>query len=298
MPVIGYLNPSEPTAALDDFRSGLAEQGYSEGRNVVIHYRWGEGHYDRLPALAAELVRNQVDVITATGGTVSGRAAKAATDTIPIVVLSGGDPVAAGFTDSLGHPSGNVTGVAQLVTAGAAKRLQLLHELVPEASNIAYLENPTLPYSWKETEDINSAARVLGIAVDVLRASSEQDVDAAFETIARRRTGALVVGGDPFFFMRRNQIVALAAKNRVPVMYFFREFVTAGGLISYGTSLSDAQRQVGSYTGKILRGAKPSDLPIVQQSEKIELVVGLKTARLLGLTIPATISARADEVIE
>jgi putative tryptophan/tyrosine transport system substrate-binding protein len=299
MPVIGYLNASEPTPAfLDEFRNGLAESGYHEGQNVVIEYRWARGEYNRLPELAAELVRSRVDVIVATGGTVSGRAAAAATNKIPIVALSGADPVTAGFTDSLSHPSGNVTGVAQLVDASDAKRLQLLHELVPTADTIGYLQNPTLPNREGATQSMKAAAGTLGVKLSVVKASGESEIAAAFVTIAQARISALVVGTDPYFFMQRDQLVSLAQRNLLPTMYFFREFVTAGGLISYGTRLGDASRQIGVYTGRILKGAKPADLPFPQQSEKIELIVNLKTANALGLMIPQTILARADEVIE
>jgi putative ABC transport system substrate-binding protein len=299
MPVIGYLSSVSPLPVLlDQFRKGLAEQGYREGRNVAIEYRWAEGRYDRLPGLAAELVRDRVDVIVATGGAFSGRAARAATKTIPIVVESGADPVAAGFTGSLGHPSGNVTGIAQLVTVSEAKRLQLLHELVPGAATIVYLENPALWNAESMAGKARAAAAALGIGLLIVKASNERELAAAFAKIARKRAGALLVGSDPFFFMRRAQLVALAGQGRIPAMYFFREFVTAGGLISYGTRLDEAYHQIGVYTGKILKGAKPADLPIAQQSEKIELVINLKTARALGLTIPPAILARADEVIE
>jgi ABC-type uncharacterized transport system substrate-binding protein len=298
MPVIGYLNASNPTPTLDEFRNGLAEQGFYEGLNVTIEYRWAEGQYDRMPAMAVELVRHPVDVIVATGGTLSGRAAKAATATIPIVVLSGGDPINAGFTDSFSHPSRNITGVAQLVTELAAKRLQLLHEVAPGADTIAYLENPTLPYAQIETQTVETAARTLGVNLRVIKASSDRDIATAFVALARDRAGALYVGSDPFFFMQRDQIVAHAQQDSIPTMYFFREFAIAGGLMSYGTRLSDGYREVGTYTGKILKGAKPADLPIAQQSERIELVVNLKTAKALGLTMPPSILARTDEVID
>ena len=299
MPVIGYLNAAKPTPGmLDEFRNGLAEQGYHEGQNVLIEYRWAEGQYDRLPAMAAELVRRPVDVIVGTGGAISGRVAKAATNTIPIVALMGSDPVAIGLADSLSRPGGNVTGVAQLVTDADAKRLELLHELVPAAKTIAYLQNPTLPNSESPTRNVESAAHTLGVTLSVVKASSDSTLAAAFAAISQGRIGALLVGADPFFFMQRDQLVTLAERHAVPTMYFFREFVTAGGLISYGTKLADAYHQIGVYTGRILKGASPADLPIAQQSEKIELVINLKTANALGLTIPQSILARADEVIE
>jgi putative tryptophan/tyrosine transport system substrate-binding protein len=299
MPVIGYLNATKPIPALlDEFRNGLAENGYREGQNVVIEYRWAEGQYDRLPGLAAELVRRRVDVIVATGGTPPGQAARAATNTIPIVILSGADPVAAGLVGSLSHPGGNVTGVSQLVSESDAKRLELLHELVPAAGTIAYLENPTFPGAREPEENIVAEARTLGVKLSVIKATTDRDFGAAFATISQARTGALLIGPDPFFFAQQDQLVALSARNSVPTMYFFREFVTAGGLISYGTRLGEGYRQVGVYAGRILRGAKPADLPIAQQSEKIELVINLKTAKALGLAIPPSILARADEVIE
>ena len=299
MPVIGYLNAARSTPGmLDEFRNGLAEHGYQEGQNVLIEYRWAEGQYDRLPAMAAELVRRPVYVIVGTGGAVSGRVAKAATNTIPIVALMGSDPVAMGLADSLSHPGGNVTGVAQLVTEADAKRLELLHELVPAASTVAYLENPTLPNSQSATRNVEAAARTLGVMLSVVTASYDSGLDAAFAAISQQRIGALLIGADPFFFMQRDQIVTLAQRHAVPTMYFFREFVTAGGLISYATRLADAYHQIGVYTGKILKGARPADLAIAQQSEKIELVINLKTANALGLTIPQSILVRADEVIE
>jgi putative ABC transport system substrate-binding protein len=299
MPVIGYLNAARSTPGmLDEFRNGLAEHGYQEGQNVLIEYRWAEGQYDRLPAMAAELVRRPVYVIVGTGGAVSGRVAKAATNTIPIVALMGSDPVAMGLADSLSHPGGNVTGVAQLVTEADAKRLELLHELVPAANTVAYLENPTLPNSQSATRNVEAAARTLGVTLSVVTASDDSGLDAAFAAISQQRIGALLIGADPFFFMQGDQIVTLAQRHAVPTMYFFREFVTAGGLISYATRLADAYHQIGVYTGKILKGARPADLAIAQQSEKIELVINLKTANALGLTIPQSILVRADEVIE
>jgi putative ABC transport system substrate-binding protein len=299
MPVIGYLNSIRPIPALlDEFRNGLAENGYREGQNVVIEYRWAEGRYDRLPALAADLVRRGVDVIVAAGGTPPGQAARAATDTIPIVILSGTDPVAAGLVDSLSHPGGNVTGVAQLVSESDTKRLELLHELVPAAGTIAYLENPTFPTARAREENIAAQARALGVKLSVIKATTDREFGAAFATISQARIGALLIGPDPFFFAQQDQLVALSARNSVPTMYFFREFVAAGGLISYGTRLAEGYRQVGVYAGRILKGAKPADLPIAQQSEKIELVINLKTAKSLGLAVPTSLLARADEIIE
>ena len=299
MPVIGYLNSIRPIQALlNEFRNGSAENGYREGQNVVIEYRWAEGRYDRLPALAADLVRRGVDVIVAAGGTPPGQAARAATDTIPIVILSGTDPVAEGLVDSLSHPGGNVTGVAQLVSESDTKRLELLHELVPAAGTIAYLENPTFPTARAREENIAAQARALGVKLSVIQATTGRDFDAAFATISQARIGALLMGPDPFFFAQQDQLVALSARNSVPTMYFFREFVAAGGLISYGTRLAEGYRQVGVYAGRILKGAKPADLPVAQQSEKIELVINLKTAKSLGLAVPTSLLARADEIIE
>jgi putative ABC transport system substrate-binding protein len=299
MPVIGYLNAIRPIPALlDEFRNGLAENGYREGQNVLIEYRWAEGRYDRLPALAAELVRRRVDVIVATGGSPPGQAARAATDTIPIVILSGTDPVAAGLVGSLSHPGGNVTGVAQLVSESDTKRLEILHELVPAAGTIAYLENPTFPTARAREENIATQARALGVKLLVIKATTDRDFGAAFATISQARIGSLLIGPDPSFFAQQDQLVALSARHSVPTMYFFREFVTAGGLISYGTRLAEGYRQVGVYAGRILKGVKPADLPIAQQSEKIEMVINLKTAKSLGLAVPTSLLARADEIIE
>jgi putative ABC transport system substrate-binding protein len=299
MPVIGFLTSIAASSSyLDDLRQGLAEEGYVEGRNVRIEPRGAEGQYDRLPALAAELVARPVDVIVASGGTVSLRAAKAATDRIPIVALIGADPVAFGLVDSLARPGGNVTGVAQLVVEAEGKRLQLLHELVPAAATIAYLENPNLPNIQAVVRIVEAAARDLGVGVSILQASTESDLAPAFAAASQQRVPALLVGSDPFFFSRRRDLVGLAAQHRVPTMYFFREFVTAGGLISYGTSLAEGFRQVGRYAGRILKGAKPADLPIAQQSEKIELIINLETAKALSLPIPPAILARADDVVE
>jgi putative tryptophan/tyrosine transport system substrate-binding protein len=298
-PVIGFLNTSKPNPPmLEEFRIGLAENAYYEGQNVLIEYRWAEGRYDRLPALAAELVRKRVDVIVAAGGSNAATAAKAATSTIPIVVLIGGDPVELGLAASFGRPGGNVTGVAQLVVAAEQKRLELIHELVPTAKTIAYLVNPAGPNAKKQIEDAVSQEHALGVKLSVLNASSDGDFDAAFATVAQDRIGALTVGADPFFFMQRDQLTALSMRHAVPTMYFFREFVTAGGLISYGTRLVEGYHQLGVYTGKVLKGAKPADMPITQQSEKIELVINLKTAKALGLDVPLSLLTRADELIE
>jgi putative tryptophan/tyrosine transport system substrate-binding protein len=298
VPLIGYLHAIKPPATLvDQFRDGLAEQGYFEGQNLAIEYRSAEGHYDRLPSLAAALVLRGVDLIAAFP-TVSARAAKAATNMIPIVALMGADPLSAGLSDSLSHPSGNLTGISQLVSATDAKRLELLHELVPNARTIAYLENPTLWNAQDNRRTVEAAAGTLGVTLFVADASREDELIRAFAAMAKQRPEALLIGTDPFFLMERDRFVAIAEQMHLPTMYFFREFVTAGGLISYGTSLGGGYRQVGIYVGKILHGAKPADLPIAQQSEKVELVVNLKTAKALDLTIPPLILARADEVIE
>src|SRR6266568_1064952 len=299
MRVIGFLNTSRPyPLVLNEFHSGLAEIGYHEGQNVLIEYRWAEGHYDRLPSLAAELVGRRVDVLVAVGGSNAGTAARAATSTIPIVALIGGDPVELGLAVSLGRPGGNVTGVAQLVVASEQKRLELLHELLPSAKTIAYLVNPAGPNAKRQIQDVLSQEHALGVKLSIVHASSDADFAAAFASITQDRIGALLVGADPFFFIRRNQLVALSLSHAVPTMYFFREFATAGGLISYGTRLADGYHQLGVYTGKVLKGAKPADMPITQQSEKIELVINLKAAKALGLDVPLSLLTRADELIE
>jgi putative ABC transport system substrate-binding protein len=302
VPVIGYLSSgsleSDNVAArLTAFRQGLNELGYVEGQSIVIEYRWAQSQYDRLPGLAADLVRRQVAVIAAIGGAPQAVAAKAATATIPIVFTVGLDPVQLGLVASLNRPGGNITGVTSLTAEVAAKRLDLLHELVPTAAVVAVLV-PTNPATTEaETRSLRDAARSRGLQTHVLGASNESEIDAAFRTLVEFRAGALVVGADPFFDTRRDQIVALAAHDAVPAMYVWREFVAAGGLISYGTDLADTMRQAGVLAGKILKGAKPADLP-VQQVVKVGLVINLKTAETLGLTIPLTLSGRANEVIE
>jgi putative ABC transport system substrate-binding protein len=300
MPVIGYLAYGSPEA--DDFRvpafrRGLSEAGYTEGQNVAIEYRWARGQYEKLPDLAADLVRRQVSVIAAMAGAPPALAAKAATSTIPIVVMLS-DPVQFGLVAGLNRPGGNITGVAILATELVAKRLELLHELLPSASAIAALINPANTASTEVvTRNLKDAARSLGLQLHFLRASTAAEIDAAFEGLALSRADALIVSTDPFFVSRKDQIVALAARQAIPATYEWREFVVAGGLMSYGSDLVDGYRQAGVYTGKILKGTKPADLP-VQQAVKIELVINLKTAKTLGLTIPLTLLARADEVIE
>jgi putative ABC transport system substrate-binding protein len=275
------------------FHQGLSETGYVEGQNVAIEYRWAEGHYDRLPALATDLVGRKVDVIVASGGPAPARAAKNATSSIPIIFATGGDPVDFGLVASLARPGGNLTGVSLLARELMPKRLELLSELVPQAGVIALLVNP----SPVNTEDLQEAARAKGVQLHILKADTESEIDSAFATFVQLHAGALLVGADLFFFNRREQLLALAARHALPAMYEWREFAEAGGLISYGSSRTAAYRQVGIYVGKILQGAKPADLP-VQQPTMFELVVNLKTAKALGLTIPPSVLARADEVIE
>jgi putative ABC transport system substrate-binding protein len=298
MPVIGYLGSDSPGPAapyLAAFHQGLSETGYVGGQNVAIEYRWAEGSYDRLPGLAADLVGRKVDVIQA-GGTPSALAAKSATSTIPVVFIVG-DAVAAGLVPSLARPGGNLTGVSLLTFELMAKRLELLSELVPQASVIALLVNANSAMAERIMRDVQEAARAKGVQLHILKAGTEDEIDAAFATLVQLHAGALLVGTDPFFNSRREQLAALASRHAVPAIYEWREFAEAGGLISYGPSLPAANRQVGIYVGRILNGAKPADLP-VQQPTTFELVVNLNTAKALGLTVPPLILARADEVIE
>jgi putative tryptophan/tyrosine transport system substrate-binding protein len=298
MPVIGFLHAASPEASAPmttAFRQGLKEAGYVEGHNVAIENRWAEGHYDRLPALAADLVRRQVAVIV-TGGTPPALAAKAASSTIPIVILVGVDPVQIGLVAGLNRPGGNVTGLAVLGVELAAKRLEVLHELL-RTSAVALLVKPNSPITEPETKGVRDAARSLGLQLHVLDASTEGEIDAAFEKLIELRAGGLLVSVDAFLLNQRDQIVALAARHAVPAIYGLREFAAAGGLMSYGTDLADGFRQVGIYAGKILKGAKPADLP-VQRVVRVEFVINLKTAKTLGLTVPITLLGRADEVIE
>jgi len=298
VPVIGFLSGASPGATASyvaAFRQGLSETGWVEGQNVAFEYRWAEGRYDRLPALAADLVLRKVDLIAA-DGIPAALAAKNATSTIPIV-FSVGDPVDLGLVASLARPAGNLTGVSTMAPELSPKRLELISELVPQVGVIALLVNPNNSNTERTTRDMQEAARAKGVQLPVLKAGSESEIDAAFASLVQLHAGALVVGGDPFFANRREQLVPLAATHGVPAIYQSREFAEAGGLISYGSNFTAAFRQVGIYAGRILRGEKPADLP-VQQPTIFELVVNLKTAKALGLTIPQTILARADEVIE
>jgi putative tryptophan/tyrosine transport system substrate-binding protein len=298
MPVIGFLSIASPGPSYEPLvaalRQGLSDAGYVEGQNVAIEYRWAEGRQDRLPALAADLVGRKVDVIATSGGESSALAARNATSTIPIVFLGGaGDPVGSGLVASFARPGGNITGIAIMAAELQPKRLELLSELVPQAGVIALFVDPNSPNPASTIRDVQEAARAKGRQLHVLKASSESEIDAAFATLAQLHAAALVSG----FYARRQQIVAQAARHAVPAMYYWREFVEDGGLISYGSSLTDAIRQSGAYVGRILAGTKPADLP-VQQPTTFELVVNIKTAKALGLTVPPSILARADEVIE
>jgi putative ABC transport system substrate-binding protein len=299
MPVIGYLNTGSPDTnppLLAAFRQGLSETGYVEGQNLAIEYRWAEGHYDRLPALAADLVGRKVDLIMA-GSPPSALAAKSATSTIPIVFRGGADPVGDGLVASLARPRGNLTGVGFGGADLTAKRLELLSELVPRAGVIALLVNPNVSNAEHVIRDVEDGARTKGLQLHVLKAGSESEIDTAFASLVQLHAGALVVSADPFLSNRREQLVALASRHAVPAIYAWREFAASGGLISYGPSLTVGFRLIGVYAGKILKGAKPSDLP-VEQPTKFELVINVKTAKSLGLTVPPTLLAQADDVIE
>ena len=297
---IGFLSAGSADAYapfVAAFRAGIGDAGYVEGRNVAIEFRWAEGHYDRLPELAADLVRSKVEVIATSGGDIVAGAAKAATAAIPIVFTSGGDPVSRGFVPSLARPGGNMTGVSLLVIELVPKRLELVHDLVPGAAAIAGLINPKNSNAGRNAAALQDAARAKGVQLHIVEASNESDFETAFASLAPLQPGALVVGADPFFNARRNQIVALAARYSLPAIYEWREFVDAGGLISYGPSLPGVYRQIGAYVGRILGGEKPGDLPVMQPT-LFELVVNLNTAKALGLTVRPAILARADEVIE
>jgi len=299
MPVVGYLDASSPVASASRaviFRRGLAQAGYVEGRNVAIEYRWAEGQYDRLPEMAAELVHRQVAVIVASP-IPAAVAAKAATATIPIVFFVAGDPVKLGLVTGLARPGGNATGFNNFVAELGAKHLGLLRELLPTATRIGLMVNPANPNVEGVTKDVTAAALAAGVQIDVVRASSSSEIEAAFATLVRNRADALVVGADSFLFSRRLQLATWATRHAIPAVSNGREFAEAGGLMSYGTSLTEVYLQLGVYAGRILKGAKPAELPVVQ-STKFEFVINLPTARALGLEIPATLLARADEVIE
>jgi putative tryptophan/tyrosine transport system substrate-binding protein len=299
MPVVGFLHQGsvQPNAhSLDAFRRGLQENGFLEGRNIKFEYRWADGKYDRLSALAADLVRSQPNVIAA-ALLPAARAAKAATATIPVVFISGSDPIETGLVTSLNRPTENVTGVSLFSVPLIAKRLELLHDVIPAAAVAAVLVNPSNPNSESNERGIETAARAMALRIEFIRASGEQDFAAAFAAVVRQRAGALIVSADGLYASRREELVALAARYAVPTMYFQREFVATGGLISYGANSPDMYRQAGVYAGRILKGEKPADLPVMQPT-KFELVINLKTAKALGLTVPSTILALADEVIE
>ena len=298
--VIGVLSSGSPGPSatfMTAFRGGLGDIGYVEGRNVAIEYGWAEGDYDRLPRLAADLVRRKVEVIVAPSGTPAILAAKRATTTIPIVFLDGGDPVADGLVASLARPAGNLTGVSMLLAALMPKRLELLVELVPNARVIALLVNPSNSSAAHQIRDVQRAAQAKQVQLAVLKASGESEIDGAFASLDQLQAGALVVAADAYFFSRRNQLAGLASRHAVPAIYEFREFVEVGGLMAYGPNLIALFRQVGTFVGRVLAGVKPADLP-VEQPTKFELVINLKTARTLGISVPQSLLARADEVIE
>jgi putative ABC transport system substrate-binding protein len=300
VPVIGFLStrlPDESAHLVAAFRRGLAENGYAEGQNVTVEYRWALGQYDRLLPLAAELARRPVAVLVAVGAEPSALAAKAATVTIPIVSTFTVDPVELGLVASLNRPGGNVTGISLLGATLEAKRLGLLHDLVPQAATIGVLLNPDFPPAASQLRDMQEAARTTGLQLHVLRASTDRQIDAAFESVAQHRIPALAVAADPFFITRRDKLAALAAHHAVPAMYILREYAVVGGLMSYGPDLSDQYRQIGVYAARILKGEKPADLPVMQPT-KFELVINLKTAKALHLEIPDKLLALSDEVIE
>jgi ABC-type uncharacterized transport system substrate-binding protein len=299
MPVIGFLGMTSPgpyAPFVAAFRQGLSETGYVEGQNLTIEYRWAEGNYDRLPALAADLVGRKVDLIATSGGPPSARAAKNASSTIPIVFIAS-DPVELGLVASFARPGGNLTGVSTMLAELTAKRLELLAELVPQAKVIALLVNPSNGNAERIIGEVREAAREKRLQLQILKAGTESEIDAAFTSLVRLQAGALLVADDAFLLTRREQLVALASRHAVPAIYDSREFAASGGLISYGSSLTAAYRQLGAYAGKVLKGVKPADLPVIQPTT-FELVINLRTAKALGLTVPQALVARADEVIE
>jgi putative ABC transport system substrate-binding protein len=301
MPIVGFLctaSAAQWAQHVAAFRKGLAEAGYKEGQNVAIEFRWAEGQYDRLPKLAAELVRRKVSVLVAAGGSISALAVKEATSTVPVVFTLGSDPVELGLAASLNRPGGNMTGVSIRSVELEMKLLSVLHELVPQATVAGILVNPgNAPAAQGYVRAAPAASRTLGMELHVLNAGTDVEIDAAFATLAKLRAGALLVGADPFFETRRSRLIALAAREAMPTLYFAREYAVAGGLASYGADIDDAYRQAGIYAGKILSGARPADMPIVQ-STKVELVINLKTAKALGLVVPQSLRLRADELIQ
>ncbi|MGA8158019.1 MAG: ABC transporter substrate-binding protein [Rhodoplanes sp.] len=300
MPVLGFMSarsPEESKYVLAAFHKGLEEGGFVDGRNVRIEYRWGRGNYSRMPAIAAELVNLRVNVLTATGGDASARAAKAATSAIPILFVIGGDPIEAGLVKSFNHPGGNATGFVIFSGDMEAKRLDLLRDIVPGVSVFGVLVNPNFQPAVRQLRDIEAVAPRIGRRIFIAKATTDTELDDAFAALVRERVGALAVASDPFFDTRRARIIAFAAKHKLPAIYQFRSYAVDGGLISYGPSITDAYQQVGIYSGRVLKGAKPADLPVLQPT-KFDFVINLKTAKALGLTVPPMLLALADEVIE
>ena len=300
MPVIGFLNPGSPVAMahlVAAFKDGLAEAGYVEGRNVAIEYRWGGDRYDQLPEMAADLVRRQVAVIVTAGGSATAFAAKAATSSIPIVFATGTDPIDSGLVNNLSRPNANLTGVHIFTVLLSAKRQELLHEVVPSAAVVAMLVNPSSAQNRFELPEVEAVATKIGQPIRILNASTDAEIDAAFATIVRERIGGLLVQADVFFTNRRERLMLLTTRHAIPTVFAWREFVTAGGLMSYGANLRAAYRLSGTYAGRVLKGDKPADLP-VQQATKVELVINLTAAKVLGISLPLPLLARADEVIE
>jgi putative ABC transport system substrate-binding protein len=300
MPVIGFMSgrsPEDSKHLVAAFRQGLSEAGFVEGQTIVIEYRWGLGQYDRMPALAADLVERRVAVLVGVGGDISALAAKQATSTIPIVFGTGSDPIKAGMVESLARPGGNATGYSLLTNQMEPKRLNMLHDLVPGAAVIGVLLNPNFPPAARQLQDLEEAARTIDQRLFVSKASNDVELNAAFTSLIQQRVGALLVAADPYFDTRRDQIIAFANQNRLPAIYQFREYAVAGGLISYGPSITDLYRQAGIYAGRILKGARPADLPVVQPT-KFDFVINLKTAKAIGFTVPQGLVNAADEVIE